>query len=354
MRLANFKPPEAVRVCWAVLMVLCVSLVACHEDQATGDLAEDVVFASDSVADGVLISQDSIADGVPPDSPDVLTTGGVETELELVYEQLAQGQWAPYMELRAGVAWGLRLDELSTQAQSPVSTIASRTAAGALERRLLEGVLPEAVANAVVESFRAILQDGETPALMSTAIRALGRSPRGAHQDLLVKTLQTETDVDRRLMLLFALGDQADAQGLDLVTAQFDSAVSCAERRAVAIAYIRASEAAVLQDRWDWLGDTVAPVLVDCANEGSTESLSAADHLRTLAQCFDRPASTTLVDLILTQGPSDGLAREAFRILGRAPDASLGYALNEARVTLQESGLWEQAASLIATLSGEE
>lgn len=335
-------------------MALCLVLAACHEDQASGGLVEDVLFASDSGADGVMVSQDTIPDGMTPDSPDVLTPEDVEAELALVYEQLAQGQWGPYMKLRAGVAWGLRLDALTTQAQSLESTIASRTAAGALERRLLDGVLPEAVADAVVQSFRAILQDGETPALMSTAIRALGRSPRGAHQDLLVKTLQTETDTNRRLMLIFSLGDQVDAQGLDLVTAQFDSAASCDERRAVAIAYIRASEAAGFQERWVWLGDKAAPALVECANEGSTESLSAADHLRTLVQCFDRPASTTLVDLILTQGPSDGLAREAFRILERAPDASLGYALNEARVALQESGLWEQAASLIATLSGEE
>ena len=227
-------------------------------------------------------------------------------------------------------------------------------AAAALERPLQDGHLTEAVATAVTQVMTRILADDETPTLKPTAIRALGRLPRGTQQSALFEALNGEADATRRLMLIFALGDNSDEQGLINLKALMSEVSDCQEKRVTTLAYARASSVVGDPERSEWLEQTAAPALVSCAKEISGDEVSARSYLSALVQCFDRTPSSTLVDKVLTQGASAELAREAFLLLQRTPDPSLGFALNEAKGELQAAGLWEQAAALIAMLSEGE
>jgi hypothetical protein len=333
---------------------------ACGGDDSTGtgdDAATEGDASSHTEADGAV--RTATAD-IPPGSDEIIdpapTPEDFEDKLVAIHTMLADDQWGQYMNLRAQVKWGFHLDALAAQVQSPEINIPTRMAAGALERRLLDGTLSEPVAVAVEQVMVQILADDMTPALKSTAIRALGRLPRGTHQAALLGALAEETEPTRRLMLVFALGDNADEEGLTSLKAHFGEvdADACQERRATTVAYARASLAVGDSERWDWLGQTAAPVLVSCAKEVSAEDTSAYSYLQTLIQCFDQAPSSTLVGHVLTQEPGVDLARESFRILQRTPDPSLGYALNEAKDALMAADLWGEATALIATLSGEE
>ncbi len=351
MRRGN--PVQTVRqslVLLALSLPLCFAL-GCHEGKTAGEEVGVDLAAPDAAIDGgpadIPPGSDEITDPAP--APD-----DFEDKLVAIHTMLADDQWGPFMSLRAQVKWGFHLDALAAQVQSPDINIPTRMAAGALERRLLDGTLSELVAVAVEQAMVQILADDMTPALKSTAIRALGRLPRGTHQAALLGALAEETEPTRRLMLVFALGDNADEEGLTSLKAHFGEIDACQERRATTVAYARASLAVGDSERWDWLGQTAAPALVSCAKEDSAEDTSAYSYLQTLIQCFDQAPSSTLVDHVLTQEPGVHLARESFHILQRTPDPSLGYALNEAKDALKAADLWGEAAALIATLSGEE
>ena len=336
----------------ALSLSLCLPL-GCKESNVVGQ------------ASGVdLSSPDGVNDGGPADIPqgsgDITDPApspqDFEDKLVEAHTMLADGQWERFMRLRAQAKWGFHLDALAAQVQSPDLDIPTRMAAAVLERRLLDGTLAEPVSVAVEQVMVQIVTDDMTPALKSTAIRTLGRLPRGTHQTALLGALDDETEPTRRLMLIFALGDNADEEGLTSLKAHFGEVDpgACQERRATTVAYARASLAVGDAERWDWLGQTAAPVLVSCAKEVAAEDSAAHSYLQTLIQCFDQAPSSTLVDHVLTQQPGVHLARESFHILHRTPDPSLGYALNEAKGALEAAGLWGEAAALIAALSGEE
>ncbi|MGB0591786.1 MAG: hypothetical protein ACPGU1_19075 [Myxococcota bacterium] len=340
---------SAIWLLWASLSA-CL-LLGCQQDD--GDTVQGSLdtLGPEGAADtgqGDITSEPPLP-GVP--LPDLTT---FDSYLEEVHVALANDQWQPYVMLRAEIAAGLHLDACATQVQSGQADLPTRVAAAALERPLRDGHLTEVVAQSVTQVMRQILGDDETPSLKPTAIRALGRLPRGTQQAALLEALNDEADATRRLMLIFALGDNSDQGGLVSLKALMNEVSDCQEKRVTALAYARASSIVSDPERWEWLEQTAAPVLVSCAKEVSGDEESARSYLSTLVKCFDRAPSSTLVDVVLTQGASAELAREAFLLLQRAPDPSLGFALNEAKDALQAAGLWEQAAALIAMLSGGE
>lgn len=349
---------------------------ACERDPAAG-VGPTYTYAPDADQGGAVDRDDDREDPVigrgdpSPDPGDPGTGLGVaraETKLEQLLlemaDQLDAGNWAPYLALRAEVAAGLYVPALREALEAPAHP-AQPVAAVILEDLLVAAVPPAGLDVDTHATLRqlaapilaAALADPDPAHVVSAvrplAARILGRLPRGATQALLFERLDAETDPTLRLVVLAALGDNANDSGAAVLQARFADLTDCADARMAAASLRRTHDAVDAIDLRPWLGEVAAPRLVACAGLSILAGGAPDADLLALTLAFDRPAHHTLVDAVLLAPPSqvsDDLRRHALRLLRTAPDPGAAAVLGAALPALGTGDLAAEAAAVLAIL----
>ncbi len=362
-----------------VAVALLLPATACDRDAGPGEGGPTYTYANtdgdptddparDDEREDPVIGRVDPADDPDPDPGTGIGVATAETKLEQLLlemaDQLEAGDWAPYLALRAEVGAGLYVPALREALEAPAHP-AQPVAAVILEdllvaplppaglslddhatlRQLAAPILAEALAN----------PDGThvVDALRPLAARILGRLPRGGSQALLFDRLDAETDPTLRLVVLAALGDNANDSGAAVLQTRFADLDDCGDARMAAVSLRRTHDAVEAIDLRPWLAETAGPRLVQCAGLSILAGEAPEADLIALTRAFDQPAHQTLVDEVLlapTSEASDDLKRHAVRLLRTSPDPGAAAVLEAALPSLGDGELADEAAAALAVL----
>ena len=293
------------------------------------------------------------APGNTPATTEVVQVSEVDllTRLREVNDQLEARDFRAYLALRAEVSAGAHADGLAS-ALALEEVVAPRVAAVVLEDLLVSGAASQALTALCRPALEAACSDDETPELTPLAIRTLGRLPRGSSQDLLLASHELETDGTTRQMLIAALGDNADAQGLTTLKARFEGLTSCGEARHATLSVAKASDALSTDESRLWLTATASPRVLSCANERAEAGEPPDAALHALIVAHGQSAAVTLIEEVLLADVGRPLKLRALEMLKESGDPAAGAVLNESLKALASQGLAAEAAAVINTLRG--
>jgi len=188
--------------------------------------------------------------------------------------------------------------------------------------------------------------------LTPLAIRILGRLPRGTSQVTLLDAHAAATDGVTRQMLLAALGDNADADGLSALRERFSSLESCPEVRHGTLAVRRADDAQGVAASVDWLATVASPRVLGCADEVAEAGDDPDPELIALIAAHEQSAATTLVEEVLLGPVSRTLKLRALAMLLASGDPTAGTVLTASVKELATQGLAAEVAEVIQALGG--
>jgi hypothetical protein len=267
------------------------------------------------------------------------------------HDQLEAGDWRAYLALRGEVALGEHDSDLLA-ALSLAEPVPVRTAAVTLEDQLVSGGASAALQELARAALEDAISDELTPTLTPLAIRILGRLPRGTSQAALLDALVHQADSATRQMLLAAVGDNADGQGLVELRERFAALESCPEVRHATLAIRRADDAQATAESRGWLATVAAPRVLGCADEAAEAGEAPDAELIALIAAHDQPPGTTLVHEVLLAQVSRALKLRALAMLLESGDASAGAVLSESVKELAAQGLASEVAQIIQALGG--
>ena len=297
--------------------------------------------------------EDAPGQGNTPATTEVVQVpeGDFLSRLREVNEQLEARDFRAYLALRAEVNAGAHAADLAS-ALTLGEAVAPRVAAVVLEDRLVSGAATDALLTPSRAALEGAISDDQTPELTPMAIRILGRLPRGSSQGLLLTRHDAEADGTTRQMLIAALGDNADAQGLITLKARFEGLTSCGEARHATLSVAKASAALSTDESRLWLTTTASPRILDCANERAEAGEPPDAALHTLIVAHDQSAAVTLIEEVLLAEVGQPLKLRALEMLKESGDPAAGAILNESLKALASQGLAAEAAAVINTLRG--